>query len=102
EVVLVLANPAAGIEPMRRTAVPAGDDASHWRIDDLRVPVAGRWQLRVEILIGPFERLTVEDTVALPHLAGSVRHAAAAEEILEPADVVVAVDHVLFAHQRAK
>jgi len=68
EVALVLTNPGAGIEPMRRTAVRAGEDASHWRIDDLRIPVAGRWELRVEILVGAFEKLTVEDTVPLPRL----------------------------------
>jgi copper transport protein len=66
EVTLVLANPAAGIEPMRRIARWAGE--TNWRIDDLRVPVAGRWTLGVEILISDFDKVTVEDTVALPSL----------------------------------
>jgi len=66
EVTLVLANPAAGIEPMRRIARRAGETT--WRIDDLRIPVAGRWTLGVEILIGDFDKVTVEDTVALPSL----------------------------------
>jgi copper transport protein len=66
EVTLVLANPAAGIEPMRRSAVHSGE--SNWRIDDLRVPVAGRWNVRVEILVSDFDKVTVEDTVTLPRV----------------------------------
>jgi copper transport protein len=66
EVTLVLANPAAGIEPMRRIARRTGE--MNWRIDDLRIPVAGRWTLGVEILISDFDKVTVEDTVALPSL----------------------------------
>jgi copper transport protein len=74
EVTLVLANPAAGIEPMRRMAVRTGETAGAdagstiWRIEDLRIPVAGRWSLRVELLISDFEKLTIEDTVALPRV----------------------------------
>lgn len=39
ELALVLSNPAAGIEPMRREAVNEADVT--WRIDDLRIPLAG-------------------------------------------------------------
>jgi copper transport protein len=66
EVVLVLANPAAGIEPMRRIATRAGE--SDWRIEQLRIPIAGRWQVQVEMLISDFEKLTIEDTVTLPRV----------------------------------
>jgi copper transport protein len=66
EVTLVLANPAAGIEPLRQIATPAG--ANRWRIDNLVIPLAGRWTLRVELLIDDFNKLTMEDTVALPRL----------------------------------
>jgi len=74
EVTLVLANPAAGIEPIRISATRAGASGqtsaatSDWRIGDLRIPVAGRWNLRVEILISDFEKRIVEDTVTLPRL----------------------------------
>jgi len=81
----VLANPAAGIEPIRmmatRAGVSGGADAastapsaatsaatSTWRIDDLRIPVAGRWSLRVEILVSDFEKRIIEDTVTLPRV----------------------------------
>jgi copper transport protein len=66
EVTLVLANPAAGIEPLRRSAVHSGE--SNWRIEGLRVPVAGRWNVRVEILVSDFDKVTVEDSVALPRV----------------------------------
>jgi copper transport protein len=65
EVTLVLANPAAGIEPIRRVAAPADGG---WRIDDLSVPLAGQWTLRVELLVSDFDKLTIEDTVTLPRL----------------------------------
>jgi copper transport protein len=66
EVTLVLANPAAGIEPMRRSAAHAGE--ANWRVDGLSVPVAGRWNVRVEILVSDFDKVTVEDMVTLPRV----------------------------------
>ena len=64
EVTLVLSNRAAGIEPMRRAAAGQGD--GHWHVDDLPIPLAGRWRLRVEILVGDFDKVTLEDDVLLP------------------------------------
>jgi len=64
EVMLILSNAAAGIEPMRRAAIRDGENT--WHIDDLRIPVAGRWRLRLEFLISDFEKVAVEDDVALP------------------------------------
>ena len=62
-VTIFLSNSAAGIEPVRRDASPG---SSNWRIDDLRIPIAGRWTLRVDILISDFEKETLEDDVSLP------------------------------------
>ena len=67
QVTLVFANPAAGIEPLRREAARAEGEAN-WRVDDLRIPVAGRWNLRVEILITDFDKAMLDDTVMLPRL----------------------------------
>jgi copper transport protein len=64
EVTILLSNAAAGIEPVRRAAASTG--YSSWRIDDLRIPVGGRWTLRVDILINDFEKETLEDDVLLP------------------------------------
>ena len=63
EVTLVLDNPAAGIEPLRRTAIHVGENS--WRIDNLRIPIGGQWNVRIEILISDFEKLMIEDTVTL-------------------------------------
>ena len=63
EVTILLSKPAAGIEPVRRDAASVG--TPNWRIDDLRVPVGGRWTLRVEILISDFEKEILEDDVLL-------------------------------------
>ena len=74
EVTLVLANPAAGIEPIRMNATRADSsggaeaNTSSWRIGNLRIPVAGRWNLRVEILISDFEKRIIEDTITLPRV----------------------------------
>jgi copper transport protein len=64
EVTIFLSNAAAGIEAVRRNAVSTG--MPNWRIDDLRIPIAGRWTLRVDILINDFEKETLEDAVVLP------------------------------------
>jgi copper transport protein len=61
---IFLSNPGAGIEPLRRDAERAG--YSSWRIDDLRIPLAGRWTLRVDVLVSDFEKETLEDDVLLP------------------------------------
>jgi len=66
ELTVVFSNVAAGIEPMRRQAVD--EDGSNWRIDDVRIPVAGRWRLRVEILISDFEKIVIENDAELPRM----------------------------------
>jgi copper transport protein len=66
EVALVLANPVAGVEPISRAATSVGD--GRWQVDDLRIPVAGEWRLRVEILVNDFDKITLEQTAMLPRL----------------------------------
>jgi copper transport protein len=66
EVTLTLANPSAGIESMRRQGARTGE--STWRVDDVRVPVPGRWNLRIEILISDFEKVILEESIALPRM----------------------------------
>jgi copper transport protein len=61
EVTLVLANPEAGIEPIRRPASKVGEGA--WRIDDLALPIDGRWSVRIEVLISDFELVSLEDAI---------------------------------------
>jgi copper transport protein len=63
-VTIFLSDAASGIEPVRRNADSIG--TPNWRIDDVRIPTAGRWTLRVDILINDFEKETLEDVVLLP------------------------------------
>jgi copper transport protein len=62
EVALILSNPAAGIEPIRRLAVLRD---GVWQIEALALPVPGRWQLRVDVLISDFEKQMLEDSVEI-------------------------------------
>jgi copper transport protein len=62
-VTLVLSQPAAGIEAIRRDAVAAG--ANTWNVDDLLIPTPGRWHLRVEILVNDFEKIPLEDEIEI-------------------------------------
>lgn len=64
EVAVSIWNPAAGIEPLRRSATQTG--SGQWRIEEFRVPVGGIWRMRADIVIGGFERVTIEDNVVLP------------------------------------
>ena len=66
EVTLILANPTAGIEPVRRNAI--AEAPFTWRVEGLRIPVAGPWVVRVDLLISDFEKIVLEDKVELPRL----------------------------------
>jgi copper transport protein len=61
EVTLVLSRPDAGIEPLRLAAKHV--DATMWQIDDVRLPMSGRWRVRIEILISDFEKIAIEDEI---------------------------------------
>ncbi|WDZ80671.1 copper resistance CopC/CopD family protein (plasmid) [Ensifer adhaerens] len=63
EVTLVLTKPDAGIEPFKRAASPRGD--ADWRIEHMNIPLPGTWQVRVDILISDFERVTLSDQINL-------------------------------------
>jgi copper transport protein len=63
DVTFIAANPAAGVEPIRRTAEPAGP--GRWRVDELLLVPAGRWSLRVDVLMSDFEKAIFETEVAL-------------------------------------
>ncbi len=62
-VTLVLSNPAAGIEAIRREAKKPGDGT--WRVDDLLLPIPGRWTARIDILVSDFELVKLEDTIEI-------------------------------------
>jgi copper transport protein len=62
-VTLIFSQPASGIEPLRREAAGIGDD--RWRVDDVVLPTAGRWRLRIEVLIDDFQKVSLEDDVLI-------------------------------------
>jgi copper transport protein len=61
EVTLTIANPAAGIEPIKRPATRLGDGT--WRVDNLVIPVPGRWDVEVAILISDFDLVRIRETI---------------------------------------
>jgi copper transport protein len=50
----------------RRPATLAA--AGHWTVEGLRIPVAGQWIVRVDLLISDFEKIVLEDEIRLPRL----------------------------------
>jgi copper transport protein len=64
EVTLFLGNTAAGIESLRLPATHV--EGAAWLVDNVSIPTVGRWQVRVEILINDFEKVTIEDQIDLP------------------------------------
>jgi copper transport protein len=63
EVTLVMANREAGVEQIRRPAARLPD--GNWRVDDLNLPLPGRWSVRIDILVSDFEVVKLEDTIEI-------------------------------------
>ena len=61
EVNLLLAKSEAGIEPLRMPATQV--EGASWRIDHVQLPALGNWNVRVEILVSDFEKITLEDKI---------------------------------------
>jgi len=61
EVTLTLADPAAGIEPITRPAHSIGTGT--WQIDGFHLPVGGRWEVRIEVLVSDFEKIVLDGPV---------------------------------------
>ncbi|WP_258596527.1 copper resistance CopC/CopD family protein [Mesorhizobium sp. AR07] len=61
EVTLALSKPDSGIEPLKRAATKPGDGS--WRVDNLVIPVPGRWTVRIDILVSDFEMVKIEAPV---------------------------------------
>jgi copper transport protein len=38
-------------------------EGASWRIDNVQLPALGNWDVRVEILISDFEKITLEDKI---------------------------------------
>lgn len=64
EVEVVFAQPAAGIEPIRLTALQGGDGL--WHAGPVTLPRPGDWDVTLRLLITDFERVTLTETLTLP------------------------------------
>ncbi|CDN55828.1 Putative copper export protein [Neorhizobium galegae bv. officinalis bv. officinalis str. HAMBI 1141] len=62
EVTVVLSNPGAGIEPIRRKAEKGKDG---WTVPDIVLPVPGRWRLRLDVIISDFEIARMEGEIEI-------------------------------------
>lgn len=63
EVTLILAKPDAGIEALERQAQREGRKG--WKADNLVLPLAGSWQVRVDILVTDFEKTSLEGSITI-------------------------------------
>ncbi len=64
EVEIVFAQPEAGIEPIRLTALQGGDGL--WHAGPVTLPRPGDWDVTLRLLVTDFERVTLTDTLTLP------------------------------------
>ncbi|CDN49732.1 copper resistance CopC/CopD family protein [Neorhizobium galegae] len=62
EVTVVLSNPGAEIEPIRRRAEKGKDG---WTVPDIVLPIPGRWRLRLDVIISDFEITRMEGEIEI-------------------------------------
>jgi copper transport protein len=62
EVTVVLSNPGAGIEPIRRRAEKGKDG---WTVPDIVLPLPGRWRLRLDVIVSDFEITRMEGEIEI-------------------------------------
>jgi copper transport protein len=58
---IVLLDPNNRIEPIRQKAQRV--TSATWRIDEMPIPMAGTWLVRVNLLITDFDKVTVRTTL---------------------------------------
>jgi len=63
EATLVLTLPARGIEPLTRKATLGAD--RYWHVEDVTLPFAGRWHMRIEAATA-LQKITLEDDFDVP------------------------------------
>ena len=61
EVTLTFRNDPAGIEPLVRPAARNAD--GYWIVDNLVIPVPGRWTVGIDVLVNDFEKVPLDGTV---------------------------------------
>jgi copper transport protein len=64
EVTLFFSSTTSGIEPLRLSASHV--EGAAWSVGNVALPAIGRWQVRVEILVNDFEKVSIEDEIDIP------------------------------------
>jgi copper transport protein len=67
-----LSRPDVGVEPIQREAQLASEGS--WAVQDLVIPLAGLWNLRLQVLISDFDREVLEGTFEIPDPAHATSH----------------------------
>jgi copper transport protein len=60
---LILTLPGQNIEPLQRKAALGSD--GYWHVDDVKLPLAGRWHMRIDA-VTLFKTITLEDDFDVP------------------------------------
>jgi copper transport protein len=61
EITLSLRNRSLDVEPIVRAATKGADAV--WRIDNFSIPAPGRWEMKVDILVTDFDRVSLDGVV---------------------------------------
>jgi copper transport protein len=64
---LDLGNAADGVEAFSREAVANQND--QWAVDPLTIPIAGTWEITLDVLISDFDQLHLRERVQIPYPA---------------------------------
>jgi copper transport protein len=63
EVTFFFSSATSGIEALRLSATRV--EGAVWSVENVALPAIGRWQVRVDILINDFEKVSIEDEIDL-------------------------------------
>jgi copper transport protein len=61
---LTLSQPEHGVAPLERTATFGAD--GYWHLNDVALPVAGRWHLRIDAVVTDAADITMEEEFDVP------------------------------------
>jgi copper transport protein len=65
EMTLTLSNQGAGIEPIRRAATKLAHGP--WQVQGIAIPVAGRWTVRLDVIVSDFEVVSLDSVIEVTH-----------------------------------
>lgn len=77
-VVLTLKNPEAGVAPMQYQALRQPD--GRWRVDVAALTAPGPWQVVIDVWVGEFRQVVLQQDVVLPRPAASAPAAGPAHQ----------------------